>query len=134
VGGWCSGIHQYDKPAGRKWQPIVDKIMTLWDLLRKHGSSIRRRERQTSLPVASVRRASNSAPVMTGEGWKFANKRALIALRNVIVRVARNSVKVCGEHRFLHRVVEGVGNEGKLCSKQHIRYILILPNASQKDT
>ena len=74
---------------------------------------IRRREPQASLPVATVSRALNSAPVMTGEGWKFANIRAVITLRNVIVRMARNLVKGCSDHRFLHRVVEGGGNKVK---------------------
>jgi len=69
---------------------------------------------------------------MTGEGWKFANKRDLITLRNVIVRMARNLVKGCSDHRLLHGEVEGVGTKVKFCSKKHITCILILPNSSQK--
>jgi hypothetical protein len=109
--------------------------LKLYDLLRTHGPSIRRHETQTSLPVATARRALNSAPLLTGGVLQFSNKPALITLRNVTVRILGNLVKGCSDHRLLQSVGKagGWGDKVKFCSKKHIRCILIFPNASQKN-
>jgi hypothetical protein len=75
--------------------------LKLYDLLRTHGPSIRRREPETSLPVATARRALNSAPVLTRDVLRFSNKRTLITLRNVNVRMLGNFVKGCSDRRLL---------------------------------
>ena len=107
--------------------------LKLRDLLWTNGPSIRRREPQTSLPLATARRALNSAPVLTGEVLQFSNKPALITLRNVTVRILGNLVKGCSDHRLLQSGGKAVGNKEKFCGKKHVRCILIFPNASRKN-